>query len=177
MVGEFRMTRARLGIIAIAFCLLAGACVEIYDAISAYNARYRSEAKIRLYQPLAENGNPDAQFELGVMYNSGFGAPRDPPKALFWYRKAAAQHSAKAERNLGIAYYNGEGVEKDLAQAAFWFRRGAEDGDLFSQHNIGRMYAEGEGVERDNTRARYWFDQEDMSAAERRFVEGHYLQD
>jgi hypothetical protein len=68
------MTNARLGIIAFALCCLAGACVGIYDAISAYNARYRSEAKMRLYQPLAENGNPDAQFELGVMYHSGFGA-------------------------------------------------------------------------------------------------------
>src|SRR5664279_3302491 len=143
------MTNARLGIIALALCCLAGAGVGIYDAISAYSSRYRSEAKMRLYQPLAENGNPDAQFELGVMYHSGFGAPVDLPKSLFWYRKAAAQHSAKAERNLSIAYYTGEGVEKDLAQAAFWFRRAAEDGDLYSQHNIGRMYAVGEGVERD----------------------------
>jgi TPR repeat protein len=171
------MARARLGVIAIACCLLVGACVEIYDAISAYNARYRSEARMRLYRPLAENGNRDAQFQLGVMYASGFGAPRDQPKALFWYRKAAAQHSAKAERNLGIAYDLGEGVEKDLAQAAFWYRGGAEDGDLYSQHNIGRMYAQGEDVERDKTRARYWFDQENMSADQLRLVEGLYLKD
>jgi TPR repeat protein len=171
------MTSARLGIIALALCCLAGACVGIYDAISAYNVRYRSEAKMRLYQPLAENGNPDAQFELGVMYHSGFGAPVDLPKSLFWYRKAAAQHSAKAERNLASAYYNGEGVEKDLAQAAFWFRRAAADGDRYSQHNIGQMYAVGEGVERDKTRARYWFDQENMSAEERRLVEGLYMKD
>lgn len=171
------MATARLVIIALAVSFLTGACIAIYETISADDAKYQSEERLRLYQPLAEKGNPDAQFELGVMFNSGFGAPQDIAKGLFWYRKAAEQRSAKAERNLGIAYYSGEGVEKDLARAAFWFRRAAEDGDKYSQHNIGRMYAQGEGVEKDNTRARYWFEQENMRDEERRLAEKLYLQD
>ena len=137
------MTSARLGIIALALCCLAGACVGIYDAISAYNARYRSEAKMRLYQPLAENGNPDAQFELGVMYHSGFGAPVDLPKSLFWHRKAATQHSAKAERNLASAYYNGEGVSKNYTLAHDWLTKAAKQGDEEAQRLVRQMEEKG----------------------------------
>jgi TPR repeat protein len=161
----------------VAIGLFGAAILWIYQGISALNTRYQSEEKLRLYQTLAEKGNPDAQFELGVMYKSGFGTPQDVAKGLFWYRKAAEQRSARAERNLGIAYYNGEGVERDFAQAANWFRRAAEDGDRYSQHNIGRMYAQGVGVEKDKTRARYWFEQEVMGDRERLLVEKLYLQD
>jgi hypothetical protein len=38
---------------------------------------------------LAEQGNPTAQYRLGVMYDSGFGVAQDYAEAMKWYRLAA----------------------------------------------------------------------------------------
>jgi len=40
---------------------------------------------------LAEQGNADAQFTLGVMYDNGRGVPQDDTEAVRWYRLAADQ--------------------------------------------------------------------------------------
>ena len=75
---------------------------------------------LREWRPLAEQGNANAQFNLGFMYRNGLGVPQDYAKALQWYRKAAKQGVAEAQYNLGIMYGNGEGVPQDYAQAHMW---------------------------------------------------------
>lgn len=58
----------------------------------------------------AEQGNADAQNNLGVMYYFGYGVPQDYKKAFEWYTKAAEQGNAKAQYRLGDMYYFGYGV-------------------------------------------------------------------
>ena len=58
----------------------------------------------------ADQGNADAQFNLGVMYAEGRGVPRDDAEAARWYRCAADQGEAAAQFNLGLMYAKGEGV-------------------------------------------------------------------
>jgi TPR repeat protein len=55
------------------------------------------------------------------MYEFGSGVAVDEARAMFWYRKAAAQGNASAQANLGWAYEHGEGVAKDdvLAYASY----------------------------------------------------------
>lgn len=69
-------------------------------------------------RPLADQGNRDAQFNLGKAYHIGLGVPKDYEKALLWYRKAADQGEANAQTNLGMMYANGQGVSRDYPQAA-----------------------------------------------------------
>ena len=66
---------------------------------------------------LAENGNVDAQFELGMMYNEGKGVEQDFKEAVKWYQKAADQGDAGAQYALGHLYYNGMGVKEDRVTA------------------------------------------------------------
>ena len=54
----------------------------------------------RVVQKAADQGNTDAQNNLGVMYYSGEGVPRDAAKATEWFKKAAAQGNADAQANL-----------------------------------------------------------------------------
>ncbi len=49
---------------------------------------------IRKFRPLAEQGNAEAQFNLGGMYRQGRGVPQDDAEAMKWYRKAAEQGDA-----------------------------------------------------------------------------------
>ena len=59
---------------------------------------------LREWRPLAEQGDANAQYNLGVMYRNGEGVPEDDRQAAFWYRKAAEQGDASAQNNLGLMY-------------------------------------------------------------------------
>lgn len=112
---------------------------------------------VATYQLAAENGDAEAQFNLGRMYDEGHGVPRNPYEAVKWYRLAADQGHALGEANLGVMYMSGEGVPKDLAEAVRWFRLAAEQGDSTGQCNLGSMYGSGSGVPRDDTEAAKWY--------------------
>ena len=79
--------------------------------------------------PLAELGDAEAQYNLGVMHDEGAGMEQDLAAAAGWYRKAAEQGFMDAQTNLGIMYFHGQGVEHDLAEAARWFGQAAGQGD------------------------------------------------
>ncbi|KAF8926036.1 hypothetical protein BGZ58_000244, partial [Dissophora ornata] len=50
----------------------------------------------------ANQGDADAQSNLGFMYDNGKGVPQDYPKAIEWYLKATNQGDAIAQSNLGF---------------------------------------------------------------------------
>jgi len=55
------------------------------------------EKAIPLMQQCAQEGYPLAQYQLGLMYHNGeVTGKKDISKAIFWYKKAAAQGHAKA---------------------------------------------------------------------------------
>src|SRR6195256_2790773 len=100
------------------------------------------------YRPLAERGDPEAQYRIGRMYEFGNGYAQDKAQGIAWVRKAAAQGHADAEQELGVVYATGDGVKQDDAQAVAWFRKAAEHGDATAQYNLGLLYAKGQGVAR-----------------------------
>ena len=68
--------------------------------------------------PLAQQGNPIAQFNLGAMYSNGEGVAQDYKEAFKWYQLAAEQGVAQAQYNLGVMYSKGRGVPQDDQEAA-----------------------------------------------------------
>jgi TPR repeat protein len=70
----------------------------------------------------AEQGDVDAQFRLGLMYDLG----RDYVEAARLWRLAAAQGYASAQYNLGFMYDHGLGVAQDNVEAARWYRLAAK---------------------------------------------------
>ena len=65
------------------------------------------------FRPLADQGNADAQFNLGEMYAYGHGVPQDYKEAVSWYRRAAERGHIRAQKNLGIIYAYGLEVPQD----------------------------------------------------------------
>lgn len=112
---------------------------------------------LRLYRPLAEQGNARAQSDLGAMYGKGHGVPQDYTAAVSWYRKAAEQGDREAQHYLGIMYALGQGVPQDYVAAASWYQKAAHQGDPRAQNNLGTMYIEGKGVPQDYVLAHVWF--------------------
>ena len=110
---------------------------------------------LKEFRPLAEQGNADAQFNLGFMYENGLGVPQDYAEAVKWYRNAA-EGQASAQYNLGNMYREGRGVPQDDAEAAKWYRKAAEQNRASGQENLGVSYAEGRGVPQDYVQALMW---------------------
>lgn len=113
---------------------------------------------LRQYEPLAEQGNTDAQFHLGVMYADGRGIPQDDVEAARWFRMAAENENSQAQVHLAAMYEVGRGVPQDDAEAAKWYRPAAAGGAPRAQYNLGLMYMQGRGVTQDYTLAYVLFD-------------------
>ena len=84
-------------------------------------------------QRLANQGDADAQYMLGLMYAKGEGVPQDYAKARQWFEKAANQGNADAQYGIGWMYYEGEGVPQDYAKARQWFEKAANQGSSDAQ--------------------------------------------
>ena len=82
--------------------------LELYFAASKGNNNALHQLRVR-----AEQGNVDAQFDLGFMYENGDGVPKDSAQAAQWYRKAAEQGLSGAQNSLGVMYAIGKGVPKE----------------------------------------------------------------
>ncbi len=128
-----------------------------WDEVMAAYQRGDYATVVRELRPLAEQGDAEAQYNLGVMYTNGQGVPQDDAEALQWYRKAAEQGNAGAQYNLGVTYNNGQGVAQDYAEAAKWYRKAGEQGVAEAQHNLGLMYRNGQGVPQDYAKAHMWY--------------------
>jgi uncharacterized protein len=126
------------------------------DGIAAYQ-RGDFASALRLFQPLAEQGDASAQSNLGVMYEQGRGVAQNYREAMRWFRLAAMQGDASAQSNLGVMYFKGQGIAQDFREAMKWYRLGAGQGNAEAQFNLGVMYEQGRGVPQDLLRAHMWF--------------------
>lgn len=108
-------------------------------------------------ESLAEEGDMDAQYELGVRYIEGDGVEQSAEKAVEWFRKSAGQGYAAAQNHLGVCYENGDGVEQSAEKAVMWYRKAAEQGYALAQNNLGVCYYDGDGVEQSAQKAVQWF--------------------
>ena len=76
-------------------------------------ARTMIKFTVEWYQKAAQQGDAQAQFNLGEMYRRGHGVTQDYEKAVEWYQKAAKQGDAQAQFNLGEMYRRGHGVTQN----------------------------------------------------------------
>ncbi len=91
----------------------------------------------------SKNGNPEAQFYLGWMYDTGKGANRNIKKAFKWYGKAAEQGHAEAQFNLGWMYDIGNGDQQNIKNAVQWHGNEIEQISFNDQTYRGDISAKG----------------------------------
>jgi len=95
---------------------------------------------ITLWNSLANQGDPVAQFNLGFMAEEGNGTPRDYQGAALLYRLSADQGYSSAQYNLGKLYQEGLGLARDPISAAQWYVLAARQGDALAQFSLGFLY-------------------------------------
>ncbi|MBZ5582718.1 MAG: metallophosphoesterase [Acidobacteriia bacterium] len=134
------------------------AAADFKTGLDAYN-RGDFAAAVREWQPIARSGDPNAQYNLGLLYARGQGVPQDYKQAVEWYQKAANQGVAAAQYNLGVMYANGQGVARDSQEASKWFLQAAQQGVVDAESNLGAIYSEGDGAFRNYSEAGKWYRQ------------------
>lgn len=124
-------------------CLLS---VSVFaDPITPDEIKYVKE-KIEAQKIKAQQGDPEAQNELGMYYKSGIYEKENLVEAVKWFRMSAEQGNADGQYCLGIAYYKGEGVLKDVDEAFKYIKKSAEQGLSVSQSWLGIFYTDDIGV-------------------------------
>ena len=138
----------------------AGSAVaaDFDDGFTSYISGNYSQA-FSIWEPLAEAGEIEAQFGLGLLYEQGRGTLRDLEAAAAWYGRAAGQGSMRAQTQLGGMYARGDGVPENWSQALRWWRRAADQGSMRARFHLGQAYHYGSGVDRDLDIALQWYDE------------------
>ena len=109
------------------------------------------------WRPLAVQGNPVAQNNLGIMYLDGKGVARNNTEALRWIARSASNGSSSGQNNLGGLYRDGKGVPRDYGKAAQWFSASASQGNSAGMYNLGLMYEMGQGMKTEPFHAYMWY--------------------
>ncbi len=106
---------------------------------------------------LADQGNADAQYTLGIMYLEGDGVAPIKSEAIKWLSAAATQGHQQAQNDLvnTILRYGAQD-SLELKQATQILTQAAQEGQAEAQFMLGSMYAEGQGVIQDFMQAAHW---------------------
>ena len=150
------------------FVVLISVCLAAAVAFSAARADFETglraydagdyDAALAEWAPLAEQGDLESQFGMGIIYENGRGVGQDYTEAAKWYSSAAEGGHPGAQFNLGNIYQQGLGVPKDPSRAVYWWTLSATQGLSDAQLNLGIAYHRGDGVASDQDQAFSWFE-------------------
>ena len=123
--------------------LLIG-CYKIHNTSNQQNSQVQTlpeeDSELIKLNRLAEQGNAEAQYRLGLMYDMGEDVNQDYSKAFEWYEKSANQGLASSQSKLGSMYRYGKGVEVNHAKATEWYFKAYEQGDEIAGYQLGTIY-------------------------------------
>jgi uncharacterized protein len=122
------------------------------------------------WQPLAQQGDLQAQFNLGILHDQGRGVPQNRAEAARWYKLAAEQGDMIAAYNLGMLHIQPlhalGTVARDGAEGVKWLRVAGDKGDTLAQFSLGEILSAGQVVPQDYAQAARWYEK----AAEKKFT-------
>jgi hypothetical protein len=113
--------------------------------------------KLEALLAAADQGDAEAQFQLGVMYCRSDGVPQDLAQATSWYLRAAEQGHRYAQYNIAVMLLQGQGISQDQAAAFLWSAQAAAQGVPEAEALQGDLHAAGLGTTPDRDSARRWY--------------------
>ena len=131
--------------------------VSLEKALEAYDFEEYENAFIWL-KPWAKEGDADAQYRLGLLYENGYGVDVNTKLALKWYRASAKQGQRKAKRRLQNLRKSATAASGNESVATQWYEDLAVSGDSEAQYYLGFIYETGWSVPVDNIEATRWYE-------------------
>jgi TPR repeat protein len=120
------------------FIALAFSCLLIFSTPADANEANSFNAMVAL----ANKGDAEAQYHVGMMHNNGIGTQQDPRQAFEWFQKSAASGDPLGAYKLGC-YYDGQGagiVTSDSNEALKYKLVAAKAGYALAQHDVALLY-------------------------------------
>lgn len=121
------------------FVALAFSCLLIFSMPGNANEADTFNAMVAL----ANKGNAEAQYHVGMMHNNGIGTQKDPRQAFEWFQKSTASNDPLGAYKLGC-YYAGQFadvVKYDSNEALKYKLIAAKAGYALAQHDVAILYA------------------------------------
>ena len=117
-----------------------------------------SKKAFRLFRDAADQGVPEAFYQLGRLYAAGRGTDTNYAEAARAYETAVRLNGhPQALLALGMLHFQGQGVVHSEVKAARYFQRAADLGEPAAQFLMGRIHENGFGVPRDPIEAYKWY--------------------
>jgi hypothetical protein len=128
-----------VAVVAMVVGYLVGPLVEKRwaDSLPASQPHVQPQAKsLADLQKLADQGDAEAQYQMGVRYDEGESLPKNDTQAVQWFQRAAEQGHVDAQAHLGAYYWAGRGVHEDLSKAYMWSMIALAGGDENSKSRL-----------------------------------------
>ena len=126
-------------------------CRLIYLLISVISlTSLLSAQKIEDLRVSANNGDAQAQLELGLCFFRGVNVDQSDDSGMVWLKKAVEQEHTTAQAILGGWYMKGSRVSKDPIEGIRLIKASAEHGDSLGQFQLAISYMNGDGVDQDS---------------------------
>ena len=120
------------------FIALAFSCLLIFSMPANANEADTFNAMVAL----ANKGDAEAQYHVGMMHNNGIGTQKDPRQAFEWFQKSTASNDPLGAYKLGC-YYAGQFagvVTSDPNEALKYKLISAKAGYALAQHDVAVLY-------------------------------------
>ena len=159
----------------ISISLIGPSYADFQDGVNAYDQSDFDKALYE-FEPLAKQGNTNAQYYLGRILVEGRAPESYLEKiksyrvisnkkfyktayesAFNWLEKSAKKGHANAQERLGLMYSRGEFVDKDKVKANEWWLKAAEQGNTEAQISLAFSYYKGDGLPQDYKKSMMWF--------------------
>ena len=128
-------------------------CWELRKIITDENMplEERDRAAAELEQ-IARQGDPHAQYFMGLLYRDGGLLVPDAEQAKHWL-ELSAQELPDAQYVLGKLYLSDEPNIHDPAKGLYWLHQAVDSGHEYAAYRLGKEYLAGENISRDTVKA------------------------
>ena len=148
--SSYGWQKAILALLILSTLLLSSAArADFEKGMIAYENKDYATAFIE-WMPLADTGDRQAQYNLGLMYKRGRGVPQSDNTAIMWLKMSAESGHPGAQSAIGQIYYYGEGVTRNELIGARWFTLAAQQGNLRARSELEYISYQGVGVAHGN---------------------------
>ncbi|MGL4848159.1 MAG: tetratricopeptide repeat protein [Clostridium sp.] len=128
-----------------------------YYVLAAENGVNESINKLlKIYKQLSANGDNEATFLLGEIYNFGEWVERDEHEAFYWFDKACGLGNDTARvkcAEIALEIADGLFVEEEI-KCIEWYNISSNNGNREAQYKLAQLFEKGIIVEKDEERAR-----------------------
>lgn len=130
-----------------------------YNAYAAYpSVNIVMQDDVEALKHKAEQGDVQAQYNLGMLCEQGKGVPKSYTEAAKWLKKASDKGFVQAQLRLAYYYEVGAFTDMSYVEAAKYYTLAAQQGNAQAMNSLGRYYMDGLGVKKDLNKAKDLFE-------------------